>query len=226
MSNRLSRETASDVPATIARVTEIMSTFPSGWCLCGGWAVDAWLGRLTRDHGDLDITVFADALPALSNHLSGWQLVAHDNGPGGGDSPAEWNGRPLALPAHLHCRAPGDRGPIPEDGILLAGKGWWLEVVVNERTHDEWVLNGSPRVTLPLDRCIGPSRWGLPTALPEVLLFFKATAYKGTRHYLRPRDHEDFERMAPALSPGQKAWLRDAIGSVETGHPWLGVLSM
>jgi hypothetical protein len=81
-------------------------------------------------------------------------------------------------------------------------------------------------VTLPLDRCFAKSRWGLPTAVPEVLLFFKGTAYKGTRHYLRSRDHEDFERLLPTLSDKQRAWLRESIAFVREDHPWLGVLAM
>ena len=212
-------------PQQLVQVAELMSAFPSDWYLCGGWAVDAWLGRITRDHGDLDITVFEDAGTALRKHLSGWQLVAHDQGVDGGGSSEEWDGRPLTLPAHLHCRAPENRGSIPEDGILMSDQGWWLEIVINAREHGEWVLYDDPRVTIPLDACSAQSGSGLPAALPEVLLFFKATAYKGTRHYLRPRDHVDFERLLPRLNSKQRAWLIESIARVEADHPWLGVLA-
>ncbi len=222
MSNSVSSET----PERLARVAELMSTFPSDWFLCGGWAVDSWLGRITRDHGDLDITVFGDAADALFKHLAGWQLVAHDEGQGGGSSSEEWNGRPLTTPAHLHCRAPDQRGEIPEDGILTTEMGWWLEVEINPREHGEWVLRDEPRITMPLDRCAATSPWGLPTALPEVLLFFKGTAYEGTRHYLRPRDHVDFERLFPVLTTGQRDWLQKSISLVDADHPWLGLLSL
>jgi hypothetical protein len=209
-----------------------MSAFPSDWFLCGGWAVDAWLGRLTRDHGDLDITVFEDAQAALFKHLSGWQIVAHDEGLGGGSSSQEWGGRPLTLrrpltlPAHLHCRPPEKRGHIPEDGILTTEMGFWLEIVINAREQGEWVLSDEPRVTVSPERCVAKSSWGLPTALPEVLLFFKGTAYEGTRHYLSERDHVDFERLLPTLSSDQRAWLIETISLVKADHPWLGVLAM
>ena len=48
------------VPEPLARVAALMSTFRPRWSLCGGWAVDAWLGRQTRDHADIDIAVFRD----------------------------------------------------------------------------------------------------------------------------------------------------------------------
>ena len=46
------------VPETLARVADLMSAFRPKWSLCGGWAADAWLGRQTRDHADIDIAVF------------------------------------------------------------------------------------------------------------------------------------------------------------------------
>lgn len=221
MSNAVSSET----PNQLARVAELMSSFPSDWCLCGGWAVDAWLGRITRDHGDLDITIFEDAEAALFKHLADWQMVPHDGALADSDTNEHWTGRKLVIPAHLHCRGPEDSGNIPQTGALLADQGWNLEIVINERAHGEWVLFDSPRVTMPLDRCSGQSPWGLPAALPEVLLFFKGTAYQGTRHYLRQRDHVDFERLFPRLTPAQRSWLHEAISLVDTDHPWLGVLA-
>ncbi|MEO8456412.1 MAG: hypothetical protein ABI559_01240 [Chloroflexota bacterium] len=215
-----------ETPENVARIAEVMSAFPSDWILCGGWAVDAWLGRVTREHGDLDIAVFEDAGAALFKHMAGWQMVAHDGELADTDTNKLWDGRKLSQPAHLHCRAPEDNAPIPEGGALLAEDGFGLEIVVNPREHGEWVLRDSPRVTVALDRFVAESPWGLPTAVPEVLLFFKATAYKGTRHYLRPRDHVDFERMVPTLTPEQKAWLTETIARVEPDHPWLGVLAM
>ena len=53
---------------------------PPPWALAGGWAVDAWLGRVTRDHLDVDIAVFANDHQALLEHFAGWQLIGHDEG--------------------------------------------------------------------------------------------------------------------------------------------------
>jgi hypothetical protein len=43
---------------------------------------------------------------------------------------------------------------------------------------------------------------------------------------LRQRDHVNFERMLPTLTPAQRAWLHEAISLVDLDHPWLGVLSL
>jgi hypothetical protein len=203
------------IPEPVARVGELMSTYGASWALCGGWAVDAWLGRETREHGDVDIAVFQDDLPLFLNHLDGWQLVAHDdNVPD--DTAEPWNGRKIDIPGHIHARAPEAHDRMPDNLDDPAGAGFGLDIQICERSADDWVLNRNPDITLPLHRCIEPSAWGLPTALPEVLLFYKASEP-------RRRDKLDLLALLPHLTGEQRDWLRNAISL--TGHPWLAHLS-
>jgi hypothetical protein len=189
-----------------------MSGFPAPWALCGGWAIDAWLGRQTRDHGDVDFLVFDQR--ALFDYLGGWQLIAHDTEVDG-DTAEPWNGRPLTLPAHIHGRL--DRGEgLPENGIALPQDGFVLDIQLNERSGGEWILSREPRISLPLEDSIRRSSWGVPTVVPEVLLFYKAGE-------LRRRDKLDFLTILPNLAGEQREWLRSAISLV--GHPWLSQLS-
>jgi hypothetical protein len=186
-----------------------MSTFHPTWCLCGGWALDAWLGRQTRDHADVDIAVFQDDQHAIFDHLAGWQLIAHDPHVAG-DTTEPWDGRRLDLPAHIHARA--------HDGFKL-------EVLLDERSGRDWILSREPRISLPLRLCVQQSPWRLPTAIPEVLLFFKATAYFGISEMNdRPQDEGDFLTLVPHLTEKQRHWLREAIPLVHPDHPWLSQL--
>jgi hypothetical protein len=211
-----------------------MANYPGRWVLSGGWAVDAWLGRETREHGDIDVTVFLDERQTLYEYLTDWELVSHDAFK---ETNEPWDGRPLPLPSHLHARIARPNEPIPLNEPLYADRGFYTEFVFNELTPgDEWVLyftppdgkgpTRKPIVTIPLDRGVRESRYGVPTLVPEAVLFYKATAYKDTRNYMRRRDHIDFERLVPKLTRDERAWLREAIGLVEANHPWLGVLAM
>ena len=120
------------VPEMVARLREVMSGYSRPWSLCGGWAVDAWLGRVTREHGDVDVSVFRSDCEAVFAHFAGWQLVAH--GPGSEGNAALWDGRPLGTPSHLHGRPPDlITGPPPESGIMMPAEGWWLDVQIDER---------------------------------------------------------------------------------------------
>lgn len=218
---------ATPVPQAVAYVRDLLGGLGAPWFLCGGWAVDAWLGRQTRDHGDVDIAVFHHDQPAIFEHLAGWALVGHD--PNVPDDTAEpWNGRHLDLPAHIH---------VPVSGSPLATSttathtAFEFEFLLNERCGHDWVLNREPHVTAPVDRCTGQSAWGLPTAAPEVVLFYKAggnlTAAEletnGDR--FRSRDEQDFRALLPALTGAQRSWLAESLTTVRPQHPWLAHLA-
>ncbi len=210
-----------EVPETVSRIAQLMSTFPARWSLCGGWAVDAWLGRQTRDHLDLDISVFEMDQLAIFEHLTsaGWHMIAHDEQVAG-NSVELWNGRPLTLPAHLHV---GET----RESVIAWTRGepvsdFKLEVVVDEHSNGDWVLRRPPRVSLPVQEAIRESAWGVPTSTPEVLLFYKATANFGVEGMKeRPHDEIDFFALLPVLPGGRRDWLRKAIGIVHPTHPWL-----
>jgi Aminoglycoside-2''-adenylyltransferase len=218
------------VPEEVARIGEVMSTYRPPWALAGGWAVDAWLGRVTRYHQDVDPVVFDQ--PALFKHLAGWQLIGHEETKENEGSEL-WDGRALIPPAHLHGRSPEDRGPLPERfddagmRVVFPEDGFWLDIQLCERSGGDWVLNREPRVVLPLTKCIRQSAWGSPTVAPEVILFFKATLYVGTKNHLRPHDEADFDALLPLLKDEQREWLREAVLRVYVGeHPWLGRLAV
>ena len=193
---------ASGVPQPVAAAAELMAGFPGTWALCGGWAVDAWVGEQTRDHVDVDLAISADDQPALHGYLrDGWLLNGHD--PSDDDSTHQWDGHRLELPAHIHAR----------------GHGHELDVQLETREGDVWVLLQAPRVELPMDSCIRSSAWDLPTLAPEVILLFKAA------ETIRPHDAADFELLLPVLSPKQRAWLTDAITALRADHEWLSSLA-
>jgi Aminoglycoside-2''-adenylyltransferase len=195
--------------------------------LSGGWAADAWLGRQTRDHGDVDITVFHHDQSAVFEHFSGWAMVAHDPNVAD-DTTEQWNGRHLDLPAHIH---------LPELTSPLATSptdthaAFEFEFLLNERSGQDWVLNQEFRMTVVLDRRAIRSAWGIPTAPPEVVLFFKAGGNLTTAELQaggglpRARDEQDFFALLPTLTDAARVRLRDLLTRTRPGHPWLAHLA-
>lgn len=211
------------MPEAVAYVRDLLRDFGHPWFLCGGWAVDAWLGRPTRDHGDVDIAVFHQDQLALFEHFSGWALVGHD--PNVADDTAEqWNGRQLDLPAHIHV--PERRSPLATSTTRLH-TAFEFEVLLIERSGHHWVLNPDRPVAVPLDRGTRQSSWGLPTACPEVVLFYKAGGSLTAAEIeaggagIRPRDEQDFFAVLPTLTEARRAWLRESLATVLPEHPWL-----
>jgi hypothetical protein len=194
--------TASDrdasVPEPVARAAELFDDFGRTWFLVGGWAVDAWLGKVTRDHGDVDVAIFTDDQRALLEHLPDWHLVGHDPPEQSHDD--AWDGRVLGFPAHIHARKPA----WPE-----------FDFALNLRSGADWILNREPWISVPFDDAVRPSPWGLPTLVPELIVWHKATDEP------RPRDELDFAALAPLLDDARRAWLAESIALINSRHPWL-----
>ena len=205
------------VPEPVTRLAGVMATYPRPWALCGGWAIDAWLGRTSREHGDVDLSVFTDDCRQLFDHLAGWQMIAHTSVVDDA-STALWDGRQLTVPSHIHARSPLDAGPLPEDGICEPASGWWLDIQIDASEHGQCVVRRDPLVALPLADAIRVSPWRIPAATLEVLLFFKAAQP-------RRRDWRDFVACLPHLDSAQVAWLRDAIARAFPEHPWIDALA-
>ena len=206
------------VPEPVARVAELMSTFRPRWALCGGWAVDAWVGHQTRDHADVDIAVLQKDLSVLFTHLAGWQMIAHDPQVAG-DTSEIWDGRCLALPAHIHARSPDARDTLPKRMVAPVLEGFDPDIQINERSGRDWVISREPLVARSLLRGIRRPAWSVPTVAPEVLLVYKSKD-------LRPNDELDLPVLLPHLTEGQRRWLRGAISLAHPGHPWLARLSI
>jgi hypothetical protein len=223
MVDRSSDETATPVPQAVAYVRDLLLGFGPPWFLCGGWAADAWLGRQTRDHGDVDIAVFHHDQHAIFEHFVGWALVGHDpNVPD--DTTEPWNGRCLDLPAHVHV--PELRSPLATS-TTATHTAFEFEFLLNEGSDHHWILNPALDIAVPLDRGIRQSPWGLPTAAPEVVLFFKAGGSLSAAERqagnlrFRRRDEQDFLALLPTLNAAQHSWLRDSLGQIQPEHPWL-----
>jgi hypothetical protein len=65
---------AATLQETTHRALEVMAGFPQPWWVAGGWALDLFLGRKTRPHADLEISILAADQGALFEHLRGWDL--------------------------------------------------------------------------------------------------------------------------------------------------------
>ena len=203
---------AAPVPAPVARVAELMSPYPFPWALCGGWAVDAWLGRTTRDHHDVDVVVLHEDQRALFDHLAGWRLVGHDDEVDD-ESTEPWDGRRLSSPAHVHVGA--------RDGVEP-------EFHLVEREGPDWVLRREPRETRPLASAIARAPWGLPTVVPEVLVYYKALPpswRRSPRTPPRPHDDLDLEVLWPLLEPASRRWVERAVEAEDPRHPWRAALA-
>jgi hypothetical protein len=182
------------------KVATLMERFERPWFIAGGWAIDLFLGRVTRHHKDVEIAIFRDDQAAIFEHLAGWECKLSSMG-----GRAPWHGERLELPLHeIHARRP-------------SGEPAHLEVLLNERDGDLWRYRRDLAIARPVALAGLRSALGVPFLAPEIVLLYKS---KGPR----AGDEADFGSTHAALDHGQRQWLAQALAAITPGHPWLASL--
>lgn len=186
------------MPDLPSKVAAIMRDFTPGWSVAGGWAIDLYLGKVTRPHEDIEIAIFREDQAALHEYLNGWDLRKVVNGELSVWRRGEW----LELPVHeIHCFS-GAADPRR------------FEVLLNESNGDEWVYRRDGRVRRPLAKCQLTSNAGLKFLCPEVVLLYKSKSP-------RAKDEHDLAAVVNHLEEERREWLKDAIRTCEPEHHWL-----
>jgi len=188
------------VPLTPDEAYKVFAGFAAPWWIAGGWALDLYLGRQTRRHGDLDVLIRRDHQLLVRRHLSGWDLHK-TNQPGL---------KPWADDDFL-------RPPINSIWCRRAAESpWCLELMLMETADDEWVFRRNNAIRGPLNSLGRKTDAGIPYLAPEIQLLYKA------RPELLEKDKADFNVVAPCLEQAARKWLLDALQQCfSNDHPWI-----
>lgn len=181
-------------------LADIMRTFLEPWGICGGWSIDLSLGRVTREHKDVEAAILREHQLPLQRLLSsaGWSMEeAMDEGF------THWRpGEFIELPVHcIWCR---NKKHAPR----------FFEILLNESRGSEFVYRRDPRVRLDLDAAFPMSPSGVRILAPEIVLLYKAK-------HTTALDEADFRAVLASLGAGQKVWLGEALRTAHPGHRWL-----
>jgi len=194
----------------LLEVAENLGGLRAPFYFAGGWAIDLHLGRVTRDHHDIDALVMRRdhlLLHKVLKQFSLKKIIPHPDGmPPNRGTIVEWPaGERLELPVHqLNAYRAGESEPA-------------FQVMLAESSNGDWIFRRNPNVRMPISKMGFHPLWGLPYLAPEIVLLFK-------EKHLEPRDRVDFDHAIPALSADARQWLRDAIEKTHPGHEWLKVL--
>ena len=167
------------------------------WYVIGGFAVDLFLGRETREHEDAEIAVPRAELPLVREALGDY--VFHTVG------------------GEVRRLAPGE-APPPErhqNWVLdPVANAWRVDVMLEPGDADTWVFRRDETFRAPRAAMIATTPEGIPFLRPQGVLLYKA---KQTR----AKDETDFAAVLPALDTPARAWLREALARAHPGHAWL-----
>lgn len=171
------------------------------WAVCGGWAIDLFLGEETRPHDDIEIEILRADFPKLRHWLQ--PLDFYEVGDG-----------------EVRALAPGAVPPPEKHQTWLADPDaniWLMDAMLQEGDAQTWVCRRNPALTAPRARMIAKTSYGVPYLRPEAVLLFKAKA-------TRPKDEADFASAVPRMDADARAWLKDALVQTHPEHHWIAQL--
>lgn len=183
---------------TIARE---LSAFSGQWAIASGWALDLFLGRVTRLHHDADIVVARADQLLLQSYLveRGWSLV----------TPFEKRLEPW--PKHMRLE-------LPRHQIHAHRAEAFIDILLTDMEAGVWRYRRNPRIVCAETQALWRTPTGWPCLSPELILLFKS---QNTSDKERGKDAIDFETVAPHLNPEQRAWLRWALIATDPQHAWI-----
>jgi hypothetical protein len=182
----------------LLRVVTRMRVYPGQWWIAGGWAIDCFLGRVTRSHSDLEIGIWRDDQAKIHAIFPErrWEKVVEKTWEAW--DPSE----------HLDL-------PIFQLKAFDESAGEEVEFFLNDRDdQNNFICRRDHRIRLRIDDAIVLAPENIPVIAPAVQLLYKAK-------YVREKDQHDFDLVVPLLSDAQRQWLCTSIELLHPNHVWL-----
>lgn len=188
-------------PLAVSEICTIFSEIPVTWCIAGGWALDLYLGKQSREHDDIDIIVLREEQSTVFQYLSkGWQLYRAEAG-----KLALWE-------KEEHLSVTKDIW-VSKD----SGSPWAFQIMLIDVNRKSWVYGREQSIHRPMTDIMTKTKEGIPFIKPEVQLL-----YKGGSSEVREKDRHDFLTVFPVMEPMAREWLKSSLKKqFPEGHVWI-----
>ena len=208
------------------------------YAICGGYAIEMFLGKQIRPHGDLDISIFHEDMKHIVDFMlhKGWDVyIPPDDSEYIERISSADDDRVLNI-SGLFAIKPGcalfKLEPVPGDNSKFKFEDTnnrqtnfdFIDIIFNQRQGNNFVFwpltDRGKNITRELDKAILYHE-NTPYLSPEVMLFIIAPPEYFNSDYHRDKNHIDFESTFPCLPSESREWLINAIETVyPDGHRW------
>lgn len=195
------------------------------WAFCGGYALDLFLDREIRKHGDIDICVFEvdrNKIPnyMLSNEWNVYQFLGGGRVRSLGIDDVSDHGRNLMC-VKEGCKLvkfyASEEDKVSGYDFYHTGieRLDYLEFLFNHSQGTEFVFSRELNITRDMQKAILYNN-GLPYIAPELALLYKASKADN------PAYQCDYAMTITYLNDEQLCWFYKSMEKLyPQGHPWL-----
>ncbi len=186
-------------PLSLSATVDLLNKLSVPWWIAGGYAIDLFVEKNIRPHGDIDVVVCRCHQLEVQSYLSGWDLnVAVD-----GELRSWCTGELLEGKCKdIWCRK-------------TLGEPWALQLMLIDTENNDWVFRRDPTIRGSLTTIGRCSSAGVPYLSPEIQLLYKV------KQETIEKDQVDFDAAVPLFGLSEQKWLKDKINKLfPEGHQW------
>lgn len=209
----------------IRQANEMLQNHGFAYAFCGGWAIDLFIGRETRKHGDIDILVYWQQRDMIIQYMQSIGFQVYEMLGGGKVHHITDICHQIKSKRNICCftqdcelvrLSATDEADIYGMHFEHTGltKLNFIEFLFNDKDDTDLLYARRHTVKEALDDAI-LYRGSLPYLSPEMCLLYKSTDTE------REGYQSDFENAMASMSQRQKRWLEDALAVLyPDGHKW------
>jgi len=221
----------------ILEAHEFFKNCDFSYYICGGFALEMFVGKTMRKHSDLDVSLFhenkRDVVALLQN--DGWNMYKRIPEPGtmGCATPIAdhmdskldeirtmWAIKPGS---HITLNLREGETDIYDFDILRDNQTDFnfIEIVLDSKKGDNFVLREDINIVRQLDKAILYNN-GIPYMSPELVMFLKSPQVYTTHDFHKEKTPADFKTIIPLLPDESRQWLINALNTAyPDGYGWI-----
>jgi len=181
------------------RIAKLFEQYKGKWMIAGGWAIDLFLNKQTRNHSDIEIAIPRNEQLAIKSYLEYWRL----------DYIKSAKAIPWIKDDFLEL-------PIHEIYGIYGGEK--IEILLNELDGKKWKYRRNLKIEYPSEKTMITSKFNIPILCPEIVLLYKSKSY-------RKKDEDDLQNSIEMIGSENLKWLCAAIQKTHGfNHKWIEII--